>query len=196
MLIRPMPSPKGTNKERLFVLQGGMGALNRRSAYDSRRGLAYDTLGASPNDNIEQIIGWSKQNLTAKQMHDLSVALEAAAGRAGYPSPGEIAAAADDGPSVDPMQTKGRAPGARLGADSAATRDLFRRFPEIAKIINGRTPSTAAADSAALQETYSRFPELSRLGPVEPARRRVPSVDSAAAKSLNERFGLDRIKSA
>ena len=203
MLIKPMPSPNNTNREQLYILQGGRGALNRRGmAYDSmgptptnRRGLAYDT--AEP-DTVKQILDFAKQNLSPKALHDLSQALLAAAYRDGYPSPGEIAAAADDGPSVDPMQTRGRSPAARLGSDSAATRSLLRRFPEIAKIINGRTPSTAAADSAALQETYSRFPELSRLGPAETARRRVPSVgvDSAAAKSLNERFGLDRIKSA
>ena len=201
MIIKPMPSPAGSNKEKLFILQGGKGALNRRGmAYDSmgptptnRRGLAYDT--AEP-DTVEQIVAWAKENLTPKALHDLSQALLAAAYRAGYPSPGEMAGVADDEPSVDPMRTKGRAPGARLGSDSPAARSLLRRLPEIAKIINGRTPSTAAADSAALQETYSRFPELSRLGPVEPARRRVPSVDSAATRSLNERFGLDRIKSA
>ena len=195
MLIRPLPSPKGTNKERLFVLQGGMGVLNPRGAYDSRRGLAFDT--AEP-DTVDQIVGWSKENLTPKALHDLSIALLAAAYRAGYPTPGEMADAEDDEPTVvDPMQTRGRSPAARLGSDSAATRSLLRRFPEIAKIINGRTPSTAAADSAALQETYSRFPELSRLGPVELARRRVPSVDPSATKGLLERFpNLARIGSA
>jgi hypothetical protein len=194
MLIKPMPSPNGTNREKLFILQGGMGVLNPRGAYDSRRGLAYDTLGASPNDNIEQIVAWAKENLTPKALHDLSTALLAAAYRAGYPSPGEMAAADDDEPTV-----AGKSPAARLGADSAATRDLFRRFPEIARIIHpkGTTPSTrVTADSGALAATFTRYPDLARLGPVEPARRRVPSVDSAAAKSLNERFGLDRIKSA
>src|ERR1700722_16054287 len=197
MLIKPMPSPNGTNREKLFVLQGGKGALNRRGmAYDSmgptptnRRGLAYDT--AEPD--IEQIVAWAKENLTPKALHDLSQRLLAAAYRAGYPSPGEMAAA-DDGPTV-----AGKSPAARLGADSAATRDLFRRFPEIARIIHpkGTTPSTrVTADSGRLAAPFPRYPDLARLGPVEPARRRVPSVDSAAAKSLNERFGLDRIKSA
>jgi hypothetical protein len=196
MIIKPMPSPGGTNREKLFVLQGGKGALNRRGmAYDSmgptptnRRGLAYDT--AEP-DTIEQIVAWAKENLTPKALHDLSTALLAY--RAGYPSPGEMAAA-DDEPKV-----AGKSPAARLGADSAATRDLFRRFPEIARIIHpkGTTPSTrVTADPGALAATFTRYPDLARLGSVEPARRRVPSVDSAAAKSLNERFGLDRIKSA
>jgi hypothetical protein len=165
MLIKPMPSPSGTNREKLFILQGGRGALNPRGAYDSRRRLAYDTLGASPNDNddnVAQIVAWAKENLTPKALHDLSIALLAAAYRAGYPSPGEMADAEDDEPTV-----AGKSPAARLGADSGA-----------------------------LAATLARYPDLSRLGPVEPARRRVPSVDWAAAKSLNERFGLDRIKSA
>jgi hypothetical protein len=165
-------------------------------AYDSmgptptnRRGLAYDT--AEP-DTIEQIVAWAKENLTPKALHDLSTALLAAAYRAGYPTPGEMADAEDDEPTV-----AGKSPAARLGADSAEARDLFRRFPEIARIIHGMTPSTrVTADSGALAATFARYPDLARLGPVEPARRRVPSVDWAAAKSLNERFGLDRIKSA
>src|SRR3984885_10856882 len=191
MLIKPMPSPGGTNREKLFILQGGKGPLNRRGmAYDSmgptptnRRGLAYDT--AEP-DTIEQIVAWAKENLTPKALHDASIALLAAAYRAVYPTPEEMADAA----AAEP---------ARLGADSAATRDLFRRFPEIARIIHpkGTTPSTRrTARSGALAATFTRYPDLARLGPVEPARRRVPSVDLAPAKSLNERFGLDRIKSA
>src|ERR1700722_2597079 len=164
MIIKPMPSPGGTNREKLFILQGGKGPLNRRGmAYDSmgptptnRSGLAYDT--AEP-DTVEQIVAWAKENLTPKALHDLSIALLAAAYRAGYPTPGEMADAEDNEPTVvDPMQTRGRSPAARLGSDSAATRSLLRRFPEIARIIHskGTTPSTAAADSAALQETYSR----------------------------------------
>src|ERR1700733_10495804 len=152
MLIKPMPSPNGTNREKLFVLQGGKGALNSRGmAYDSmgptptnRRGLAYDT--AEPD--IEQIVAWAKENLTPKALHDLSQRLLAAAYRAGYPSPGEMAAADDDEPTV-----AGKSPAARLGADSAATRDLFRRFPETARLIHpkGTSPSThVTADSGAL----------------------------------------------
>jgi hypothetical protein len=191
MLIAPMPSPAGSNKEKLFILQGGKGALNPRGAYDSRQRLAYDTLGPTPNDNVEQILGWAKENLSPKALHDLSVGLLAASYRAGYPTPGEMSTEGDE-PTV-----AGKSP-ARLGEDAASTRDLFRRFPEIARIINskGATPSSVSDDSGALAATFTRFPDLARLGPVEPARRRVPSVDSAAAKSLNERFGLDRIKSA
>jgi hypothetical protein len=190
MIIVPMPSPTDSNKEKLFILQGGKGVLNPRGAYDSRRGLAYDTLGASPNDNVDQIVAWAKQNLTPKDLHDISTALLAASYRAGYPSPGEMADAEDDEPTVS-----GKSP-APLGADAASTRDLFRRFPEIAGIIHpkGTTPSTSVTDDSG---ALARYPELARLGRVEPARRRAAtSVDSAAAASLNERFGLDRIKRA
>jgi hypothetical protein len=171
MLIKPMPSPSGSNREKLYILQGGKGALNRRGlAYDSsgptptnRRGLACDT--AEP-DTVDQIVAWAKENLTPKALHDLSVALLAASYRAGFPTPGSLADAEDEEPIVDPMQTRGKAPGAHVGMDGAAMGLL------------------------------ARFPDLARLGPVEPARRRVPSVSAAAAKSLNDRFGLDRIKSA
>ena len=136
MLIKSMPSPSGTNHEKLYVLQGGRGVLNPRGAYDSRRDLAYDTLGASPDNNVEQIVKWAKENLTPKALQDLSVLLRAAALRAGYSSSEAIpTSAADDEPTtVDPMQTRGRAPGARVGMDAAAMKSLFERFPEIARI--------------------------------------------------------------
>jgi hypothetical protein len=41
MIIKPMPSPGGTNREKLFILQGGKGPLNRR-------GMAYDSMGRPP----------------------------------------------------------------------------------------------------------------------------------------------------
>ena len=57
-------------------------------------------------------------------------ALIAALARAVQPfSPAE-----DDEPTVDPMQTRGKAPGARVGMDSSGTKGLFQRFPEIARI--------------------------------------------------------------
>jgi hypothetical protein len=143
-MIRPLPSPNGTNREQLYILRGGMGGLNPRGmAYDTRgptptnrRGLAYDSAkGAAEHDPVEQIVAWAKENLMPQNLHDLSVALLAAAYGAGYPAPGEMAAAADDEPTIDPMQTRGKSPGARVGMDAAAsTQGLFRRFPEIARI--------------------------------------------------------------
>ena len=97
----------------------------------NRRGLAYDT--AEP-DTIEQIVAWAKENLTPKALHDLSTALLAAAYRAGYPSPGEMADAEDDERTVDPMQTRGKSPGTRLGADSSGTEGLYQRFPDLRRI--------------------------------------------------------------
>jgi hypothetical protein len=126
MIIKPMPSPQGTNREKLFILQGGRGVLNPRGAYDSRRSLAYDTLGASPNDPVKQIAEWAKENLSAD---DLSRLIGALGREAQQNMP-----AADDEPTIDPMQTRGRAPGARVGMDAAATKGLFERFPEIARI--------------------------------------------------------------
>jgi hypothetical protein len=170
MLISPMPSPSGTNREKLFILQGGRGGLNPRGAYDSRRRLAYDTLGASPNDPdpVKQIAEWAKENLSADDLSRLIGALGREAQQnmpaadddpdssidpikkwlAGKLQPQDMstlqkmisklgsagAQAADDEPVVDPLQTRGKAPGARVGMDAAATKGLFARFPELARI--------------------------------------------------------------
>jgi hypothetical protein len=128
-MITPMPSPNNTNREQLYILRGEKGAVNPRGAYDGRRGLAYDTLGASPNDNIDQIVAWAKENLMPQNLHDLSQKLLAAAYRAGYPTPGSMADAEDDEPTV-----AGKSPAARLGADSASLKGVFARFPDLARI--------------------------------------------------------------
>jgi hypothetical protein len=128
MLIRPMPSPSNTNHEKLFVLQGGKGALNRRGnygmAFDSKRRLAYDTMGSTPgaspdNDNVAQIAAWAKENMGPEDLARLCQMLG---------SMTDYVPAADDAPVVDPMQTRGRAPGARVGMDSRTMKSLDERF--------------------------------------------------------------------
>jgi hypothetical protein len=122
MLIKPMPSPGGTNREKLFILQGGKGALNRR-------GMAFDAaMGASNADSVAQIVSWAKENLSFEDIRRLAQALGVHAQQS------EPLPAADDDPSIDPMQTRGKAPGARVGMDSAAMKSLFQRFPDLARI--------------------------------------------------------------
>jgi hypothetical protein len=122
MLIKPMPSPSGTNREKIFILQGGKGVLNRR-------GMAFDAaIGASQNDNVAQIVSWAKENLSFDDIRRLAQALGVHAQQS------EPVPAADDGPVVDPMQTRGRAPGARVGMDAASMAPLFQRFPDLARI--------------------------------------------------------------
>jgi hypothetical protein len=170
MLIRPMPSPGGTNHEKMFILQGGKGALNRRGmAYDTVgpsptncRGLAYDSArGASDHDPVKQIAEWAKENLSADDLSRLLGALGREAQQnmpaadddldssidpikkwlAGKLQPqdmstlqkmisqlGSTGAANDEPPVVDPMQTRGRAPGGRVGMDAAAVKSLDERF--------------------------------------------------------------------
>jgi hypothetical protein len=130
MLISPMPSPSGTNREKLFILSG-RGAVNPRGAYDGRRGLAYDTLGASPaspQDSVAQIVSWAKENLNFDDIRRLAQALGVHAQQS------EPVPAADDDPTADPMQTRGKAPGARVSMDAASTKGLFQRFPDLARI--------------------------------------------------------------
>jgi hypothetical protein len=111
MIIKPMPSPSGTNREKLF------------------RGMAYDAVGPTPTnrgamgtepDPVTAIVDWCRENLPAVDVTRLCQALGSMNSE---PPP-----AADDQPSVDPMQTRGRAPGARVSMDSAHMRSLDKRF--------------------------------------------------------------------
>jgi hypothetical protein len=67
--ISPLPSPRGTSHERLYILRGGA----RRSptaAYDSRGrdpGLAYDDV-----DPVNELFGWITQNLDDAAQNRLS----------------------------------------------------------------------------------------------------------------------------
>ena len=61
-MLKPMPSPRNTNRERLFVLQG-------------RSGVAHDAapeMGDDPDDNVTAIIAWAKENLEADQLKRLA----------------------------------------------------------------------------------------------------------------------------
>jgi hypothetical protein len=90
--ISPLPSPRGTSHERLYILRGGA----RRSptaAYDSRGrdpGLAYDDV-----DPVNELFGWITQNLDDAAQNRLSEMLAA------KPAQDEEAA-----PSLDPNATR------------------------------------------------------------------------------------------
>lgn len=70
MMLKPLPSPRGTNHERLFMLKGRKPAM----AYDSRRGLARD---ADPmeEDTLESLIAWVQENMTAPDIEKLCTRL-------------------------------------------------------------------------------------------------------------------------
>jgi hypothetical protein len=128
MLITPMRSPNNTNREKLYILQGGKGALHRR-------GMAYDSMGPTPTnrgamgaepDPVTSIVAWCRENLPAVDVTRLCQALGSLSR--------EPVPVADDDPSVDPRQTKGRAPGARVGMDAASMASLFQRIPDLARI--------------------------------------------------------------
>ena len=112
MLIRPMPSPRATNHEKLYILQGG-----RRS---NPRGGAYDSVGGSPEDSVGQIFAWVTENLDDAAQTRL---IEMLANKPARPAEDE-----DEPPVVDPMQTRGKAPGQRLSMDSEHMRSLDKRF--------------------------------------------------------------------
>jgi hypothetical protein len=120
MLIKPMPSPSGTNFERIYILQGSRRRSSPKGAYDSAR-RAYD--GGDP---VSQLVSWIEENLDDDARSRL---IETLANRPARPAEDE-----DSPPSVDPTQTRRRAPGARVGMDAASTKGLFERFPDLARI--------------------------------------------------------------
>jgi hypothetical protein len=194
MLIRPMPSPNGTNREKLYVLQGGRGALNRREnygmAFDARRGMAYDTLGAKPSDdNVNQLCSWIEENLSDEDRQRL---IETLANR---PAPAQ-----DDDPVVDPMQTRGKAPGERLSMDAAAAKSLFgsvlkQAFAKpITPVAKYRAKEVRlAADAARVKSLGERVPGFGAIDvmPMESdphARPHRLAHDGRTVASLEDRF--------
>lgn len=74
-MIRPMPSPRGTNHERLFILRG----RGPRMAYDSKRGLARDDDYPRATEHFEggvdTLAEWCAENLGRKDIERLIEAL-------------------------------------------------------------------------------------------------------------------------
>ncbi len=65
--ITRMPSPKGTNRENLFLLRG--------------RTMAHDAASAAEGDeNVQALIDWAKENLDDDGLRRLAMAAREAAG--------------------------------------------------------------------------------------------------------------------
>jgi hypothetical protein len=156
MLISPMPSPAGSNREQLYILRGG-----------ARRGLTGGAYDETPNDRdpVAEIVQWVSANLSPEDQTRLMEQLAETPARA----------MDDDGaarPAFDPTQTRTTAPGQALAQsramDSMIARSLEKRFPGIGKIDVAPTEHAArkavATDSARLRSLGERFPGFDRIG--------------------------------
>lgn len=149
-MIRSMPSPKGTNHEKLFVLRGGGGG--RAMAYDAASPAALAS--AHEDETVIQLVEWCQSNLRPEQMHALSEklvhAVENADNRAQaqahdalrgpysprpvYPSP----VLSDLGKHIK-VDSYGQQPPPKLPTPTGSQAQSFEdRYPEAARIKVGR----------------------------------------------------------
>jgi hypothetical protein len=183
--ITSMPSPRGTNREQLYILKGGARRSGMKGAYDERGGLrrgAYD----DDVDPIQQIYAWAIENLDDA---DLIRLLDMIGGKSLQPAQDDDTDAAV--PSLDPMQTLRRAPGQsrEKAMDAMIARALRKQF---GKSVDVPRPDSVATDERRLQSLAERFPGFERIGvhPMEFDLRDRPAIatDSARLKSLAERY--------
>ena len=161
-----MPSPRGTNREQLYILKGERRS-NPRGAYDVKGGFrrgAYD--GDDDIDPVSEICRWVNEHLSPEDQSRLMEALAAKPFRAMDD---------DDGaahPSLDPTQTKRIAPGqakAKAAMDAIVADVLAKQFPGIEKIDvqpmqTSPRKSVVATDSARLKSLGERYPGFDRIG--------------------------------
>jgi len=125
MKLIPMPSPRGTNHERLFI------NAPRGGAYDAKGGLRRTRLGydASPEtqDPVHTLFAWITAHLDDAAQSRLIELL--AAKSEPFAQDNEAA------PSFDPMQTKRVAPGQSASrAYDAKMASLEARYSGISRI--------------------------------------------------------------
>ena len=125
MLISPMPSPKGSNREQLYILRGGARRAKPAGAYDEAPG---------ERDPVMAIAQWVSENLSQE---DQSRLLERLAMK-----PAQDDEDGGASPSLDPYDTRRRAPGQStagprkpaIASDSSHLKSLAERFPGIDRI--------------------------------------------------------------
>lgn len=172
-MITPLPSPRGTNHERVFILKCGA----RRSptaAYDSKGrhpGLAYDDV-----DPVNELFGWITQNLDDAAQNRL---IEMLASKPSRPAQDDEAA-----PSLDPNSTRAGVNWSlqrkrQLNAGGSAMDSKRRRqiaqdahFGSVMKAAFARPGSATydarekrkiAADAATMKSLEARFPHVAKI---------------------------------
>ena len=152
MLISPMPSPKGSNREQLYILRGGARRAKPAGAYDEAPG---------ERDPVMAIAQWVSENLSQE---DQSRLLERLAMK-----PAQDDEDGGASPSLDPYDTRRRAPGQAKAMDAMVARVLAKQFPGIEKIDvqpmeTGPRRPAVEQDAARLKSLAERFPGFGRIG--------------------------------
>jgi hypothetical protein len=145
-MIRPMPSPRGTNFSRMFILKGRASPLG---AYDSAGGLE----GAHESESVNAIYKWACENLSAEERLALSEKLQfdadhndASQSRTPTPQPKaqptqpQQPLAQDDHSRLPPITVCrwGEQPQVKPTLITSGVSDAFhRRYPNAAKITRG-----------------------------------------------------------
>jgi hypothetical protein len=132
--ISALPSPRGTNHERLYILRGGARRSNPAAAYDAKGGrprLAYDAV-----DSVKQLHAWIVQNLDDAAQAQLVQAL--ADTRRGAAQDEEAA------PSLNPNATRHGVNATRQQKANLTAQDA--RFGRVLKQAFAR-PGSAAFDA-------------------------------------------------
>ena len=191
-MIRPMPSPSGTNFARYYILQG------RRSpsmAYDAaleagRHGLENEAAASgsmigrgsgNAKDAIKAIVTWCCENLIDEETYELSELLVKSIAETPLGGQGNASVtAAMDAKELERWSRYGEdfargfvAASARASANAAAESAYFERFPDARRLeasakstaVTGATTASPAigASAAAEREYFKRFPHAGRL---------------------------------
>jgi hypothetical protein len=127
-MIRPMPSPNGTNHEQLYILRG---RANPSGAYDAAPPLAR----AHDDETVREMAEWCKKNLRPEQIMALAEQLQTElSGRPEkYPNEQQAQDSIRDLARGINIDTVGVQPQPRR-VSSQATQDFYARFPEAARI--------------------------------------------------------------
>ena len=187
MKLIPMPSPNGTNYERLFI------NATRGAAYDAKRGLGYDAQPEpSPAAKVAKIlVDCLSQDELNELGHEVVKARDASldpyATRAVPAS--EIKRERNSGGSAMDSRRPARiAQDARFGS---ALKSAFARPGSAA--FDARERRKLAADTAVKKSLFERFPDVGRIvvhaeEVDRHARPHSMAIDSQRVASLAERY--------
>jgi len=183
MLIAPMPSPRGTNRTRLFILSG---RADPRAAFDSANGLE----NARGSETMAQLLAWAEENLSPEEMHALAEELMRVVERS--PAEGEQGARQPAPPQATRPRHSGQPAPARPAQDRFDPRAYGRALADkiLAQDRAARHADHAAdriaQDAAAF---YARHPDAQRITAEAPPRHEpAPVASPEAQRGFFERF--------
>jgi hypothetical protein len=183
-MIRPMPSPSGSNFEKLFILRG---RPSPTMAYDSklpvagRHGLENDAAPSggevgrgtgNSKEAIKSIVRWACENLNDEETFELSTLLQSAISETPIGGRGNASVVA----GMDAARAWGKAYGERFvrkaaKASASAEQEYHERYPHARRlsasgcggVTSAASAKPIAADATAARDYYERFPNARRL---------------------------------